>query len=420
MRNTCILGKAVFDALQGFGLTNNPERKKIVAFTRDGCSTNNAAMNLLQGFLFNETLDIKCVSHAAANVGKELYTSCPLAVKFITYFNQMLNTSTDARLKYASLIETEVKRYHSNIRWFYHQESASQILKYWPKVIEMINDPGSFTPEIRDKLKTLLRDESDEIRLELSLFEDAAVPLAKLCYKQEGDGFLIPTTYDHWQSILSLLLAFFDGRKALENVKKMALALHPDDPEERDESVRSTTMKLSEAIRKMNDTTTKPDKLSSTILMFQACRLLNYKFISKTPYQSLVQREPGGIIVGEIQLLFKLIGGDSDTSLSPFIDELRLYQERSIQFVGRINVDNHDPSEHILDFWKENVLTLPNFAELARRIACCSPSSATVERLFSLLASFNDNQQSALADYAKARTMIRYNQIFRDHRNETL
>jgi len=76
--------------------------------------------------------------------------------------------------------------------------------------------------------------------------------------------------------------------------------------------------------------------------------------------------------------------------------------------------DIDEPGIKILSFWKANVLTTPNFALLARKIACLSPSSATVERLFSLLNSFNDNQANALADYAKARCLIRYNNIFRE------
>ncbi|MFO0006369.1 MAG: hypothetical protein ACK559_35125, partial [bacterium] len=117
--------------------------------------------------------------------------------------------STMARLKFKALIQTGIKRFSGDIRWYYLQDSASQIYKFWPQVLLLIADEDDFTPSIRTKLTSLLEEDLNTIRLELSLLEDVAIPLAKLCYKQEGDGFLIPSTYDHWYNILSVLNDLF-------------------------------------------------------------------------------------------------------------------------------------------------------------------------------------------------------------------
>ena len=414
-----LVGAALADSLMKFGLMDSKKRTKVIAFIRDGCSTNTAALRNLQ-FLFPKSIDIKCISHASNNIGVVLYESCKYAVKFVSTFNNMLNTSNNARIKFRSLINKEVKRYTGDIRWYYIQDCASQIFKFWPQVILLINDEDDFTPALRTKLKALLEEHLSTIRLELGLFQDVALPLYKLCYKQEGDDFLIPTTYDHWYSVLNLLKDLLESRKLLDNVIEVATDLYPDDVLTRNEAVSNTRMKIHPCVHKMTETSSLPDKLLHTLNIFRACRLLDYKFIANTPLPSIIHHVPGEMIRGEIIYLFHLpfFPTGNDVYLQPFIDELKSYQENSITYIDERNNENDDSSDDdssdsYLHFWSQNVITLPNFSDLAFKMVTCTPSSATVERLFSLLSCFNDNQTTALADYAKARTMIRYNHNFR-------
>ena len=104
--------------------------------------------------------------------------------------------------------------------------------------------------------------------------------------------------------------------------------------------------------------------------------------------------------------------------LIPFVDELPTYQLLSQEFDAGRTPEDDKLTDGCLLFWKQNVITLPAFSELAQKMAACSPSSATVERLLSLLSTFHDNQSNALADYAKARTMIRYNYNFRRNNHD--
>jgi len=365
--------------------------------------------------LYPQFIDLKCISHASCNVGLKLFDSCTIAVKFIGIFNNMMNTSSRARSVFRELIHSEVKRYTSDIRWFYRQEVSSQVLKYWEEVVTLINHEETFAAAVRNKLKTLVQGNEADILLELSLLEDAGIPLAKLCYYQEGDGFLIPTTFDHWNEVKNLLQDFVEGRKLLPRVTTTSLELFPNDIDLREEKYYETSSKILSCLQKMNDSTNLSDKHLSTLTTFRACRILDYRFIAKTPYESIVHTLPNNQVQGEIVQLLHLPFILNDIHLQPFVVEMQSYHEISRATVqSQTGEEDDDPAKNILCFWKRNVLTLPNFAELARKIACLSPSSATVERLFSLLSSFNDNQGSALADYAKARCMIRYNHIFRE------
>jgi hypothetical protein len=262
----------------------------------------------------------------------------------------MLNTSNNARVKFRNIIETGIKRFSGDIRWYYLQDCASQIVKYWPQVLSLINDEDDFTPAIRIKLKSLLEEHMCTIRLELALFEDVAIPLSKLCYKQEGDSFLIPTTYDHWFSILSLLQAFFDGTKPLETVSKIALELYPNDHLERNEAIVNTRLKMYDCIQKMNDTSSSQDKHHFTLKIFRACRLLDFKFVAVTPLLSLAQHTHGQHVRGEIIELFNLpfihTGQIGDvTCLLPFVQEMTTYQQISRQFIA----DNSEQEDSVSD-----------------------------------------------------------------------
>ena len=398
---------------------NTPEnRTKVKAFIRDGCSTNTAAINMLRHFGFSHMMDIKCISHASSNVGKVLHESCKLGTKFVHRFNKMMNVSSEARKVFRELISTEVKRYTSDIRWFYIQEVSSQLFKFWPRVIELINNTGSFSKEIRTKLKNMIEDNEKDIRLELALFEDAAVPLARLCYFQEGDGFLSPTTYDHWHKVLSLLHDYVDTRKVLSNVKTIATVLHPQDPLARDAAITRTRLKLNDCVVKMFSSTNDHDKLLSTLNTLRAFRLLDYRFIAKSTLPSLYRTEDDDLILGEITQLLGLPDFRTDENeLKPYIQELSLYHRLSQTEVAlyedAVDTVKAKVSTLLLSFWAKHVIELPYFSTLAKKVATISPSSATVERLFSLLASFNDNQSNALADYCRNRVVIRYNELFR-------
>ena len=294
------------DALSSFSFFNKEQRNKILAFVRDGCSTNTAALNLMRLFGYSHCIDLKCISHASSNIGKKLYESCQMAVTFIGKCNNMMNTSNEARLRLRTLINCEIKRYTTDIRWFYMQEVASQLYKFWPQAVQLINDVDDFCPAIRSKLQAMLEENNNEIRLELALFEDAAVAIAKLCYKQEGDGFLVPTTYDHWHFVLSLLKDYVENRKELSCVRKTANELFPNDPAGRDEAINLTKLKLNECLQKMYETTNGNDKLLSTINTLRACRLLDYRFVAKTPLPSLFTEYENNHFGGEIVQLLNL------------------------------------------------------------------------------------------------------------------
>ena len=66
--------------------------------------------------------------------------------------------------------------------------------------------------------------------------------------------------------------------------------------------------------------------------------------------------------------------------------------------------------EEKLAWWAAQSDTLPHWAGVVKKLLVIQPSSASAERVFSLLKNaFNDQQDNALEDYLEASVMIRYN-----------
>ena len=69
-----------------------------------------------------------------------------------------------------------------------------------------------------------------------------------------------------------------------------------------------------------------------------------------------------------------------------------------------------DDSVCPLNWWKQNSTDLPKWSAAATKVLLIQPSSATTERVFSLLkASFSEQQDHSLQDYIEASLMFQYN-----------
>ena len=91
--------------------------------------------------------------------------------------------------------------------------------------------------------------------------------------------------------------------------------------------------------------------------------------------------------------------------------ELDMYKENS---KGLVMGDEHDMDEYtckLLKFWERRRLSLPHFAKAAAIAFSMTPSSASVERIFSLYKSmFGTEQLHALRDYIQSAMMLNFNE----------
>ncbi len=62
-----------------------------------------------------------------------------------------------------------------------------------------------------------------------------------------------------------------------------------------------------------------------------------------------------------------------------------------------------------VDWWAAHCETLPNWAAVVKKLLLIQPSSASAERVFSLLNTFSSQQEHALEDCLESSAMLRYN-----------
>ena len=68
------------------------------------------------------------------------------------------------------------------------------------------------------------------------------------------------------------------------------------------------------------------------------------------------------------------------------------------------------PDVDTLDWWMNHSEDLPNWSSAAQMVVLVQPSSAAVERVFSILkASFGHLQDNSLQEYIESSLMLQYN-----------
>ena len=94
---------------------------------------------------------------------------------------------------------------------------------------------------------------------------------------------------------------------------------------------------------------------------------------------------------------------NDDATIANLAQELPLYLAAS----DGVTVTCEDDK---LTWWANHKETLPLWSSLVKRLLLIQPSSASAERVFSLLTNaFGSQQESALQDYLEASVMLRYN-----------
>ena len=97
-------------------------------------------------------------------------------------------------------------------------------------------------------------------------------------------------------------------------------------------------------------------------------------------------------------------------------NDLPAYLTTAAAWLSNVEIDRNDMADYtekVLLFWRTNAPKFPAWGRLARVFLSIAPSSAAVERIFSLSKNmFGDAQLSALADHVQGSLMLRANKRF--------
>ena len=155
-----------------------------VAYARDSCSTNYAAVKRLLPLSING-LNMLCFAHTLHNTGKHLYL--PVLEEFITPWLQLIPKPGAARLRWQAILGKCVSSY-STVRWWSRWEIMEELALNFGALPQFLTDLSNdgIGDATTKKMLNMVKHQHKELELELA----AVLSCERLCratYRMEGD-----------------------------------------------------------------------------------------------------------------------------------------------------------------------------------------------------------------------------------------
>lgn len=237
-------------------------------------------------------------------------------------------------------------------------------------------------PKSREKLLQLVDMRSDKLQIELAVNYDVGEPFVKATYTLEGDGPLALKCYEVLGGVKAAVqVRHWPNTAAV--AKKIASQQH---------SEQSWMQYAFNCVKPGFDYfTAKFDgELRPIVDAFKSARLFDPTKVS--------DMKPDAAAINTLRS-FKFL--DSDEIIKNLKFELPTYIAAADGVALTV-----DP----LDWWERHFEALPHWATACKKVLLCQPSSAAVERVFSLLNNhFGHSQYSSLEDYVEIAIMLQYN-----------
>jgi len=351
----------------------------VVATMRDRASVNNVAIRTMK-IIYQNFLDIGCFSHTLDLVGNHF--KFPNLTEFVGTWLALFSHSTKTKFLWKEQTGKAMASY-SQTRWWSKWEVMQQLLVQFGDIKPFLTKNTEIGPHTRPRLLSFFEDTQklNYLKIELAAVVDWGESFVKATYNLEGDGPLAFTCYEAIQTVIKSIQV-----SNIPNVQAVAKDISPN--------LTTQTRLITHAkqcvqpgleyFKQQLDTS-----LKIPLMAFKAARLINPTVIRNlNPEASTV----------DLLRSFPFITADNITNLKA---ELPVYLAKS---------EDLDDSVDKLLWWKNQETSLPTWCAVVKKILLVQPSSAAVERVFSLLNSaFGDQQDQSLQDYIEASVMLRYN-----------
>ena len=354
----------------------------LLAAIRDGASVNGAALRQLS-FFYPNMMDIVCFSHTIDNVGNHFQFN--VLDSFTRYWVSLFSRSHTARLLWKERTGISMNS-QSETRWWSKWEILRQVADFFGDVEPFLRENETICPANRQHLLNIIDNPQDlqDLRLELAAIVDAGVYFVKATYYLEGDGPLIFSCYEklsavsqavavgHYPITTAVAREIASGDAALQNqlVAQAKACIQP--------GLNFFQQKFSV-------------QFHTVVRAFKVARLC---------------------CTIQVQVLKPTADSLEEFRNYPFLNDdsciASLAQELPAYLAAAEGVTVSNESEKV-DWWAAHRETLPNWAAVVKKLLLIQPSSASAERVFSLLNTFSSQQEHALEDCLESSVMLRYN-----------
>jgi len=360
-----------------FGISS----QNIISAMRDRASANNVAMRTLK-VVYPKLLDVGCFSHTLDLVGN--YFKVPNLTEFLTYWLQLFSHSVKCKFLWQELTGKAMATY-SHTRWWSKWELMSQILVQFGDVKPFLQKNTDIGASTRPKLLAFFddREKLNHLKMELAVVVDFGEEFVKGTYSLEGDGPLALFTYETIQKVVSSIEI---GN--IPNVQAVAKSISST-PAVQQQLVAYARNCVEPAVKYFKQQLA--SNLKTPLEAFKAAQLLNP---NKVKFMHLDASSVDAL------------------SLFPFFtqEQIVALKKELPSYLAKVRSTGDDSDIDCLKWWKSHESTLPVWSDATKRVLVVQPSSAAVERVFSILnTAFGNYQQNSLQDYIEVSTMLKYN-----------
>ncbi|CAN0189541.1 unnamed protein product, partial [Ectocarpus sp. 8 AP-2014] len=361
----------------------------------DSCAANRLAIDSLL-LVFRFAVVIPCFSHTFNNIGKQLV--CDEIDVFLGKLHTLLSHSAFAKDLFRKEVgvrppETPGRRWGSSF------ERDEVIAVNWPGVGKFVEKYES-QDDTKSKAVKFMRDDLAKLRddgkaqslvfqLQLALTVDVGRIITSATIFLEGDMPLVLRNKlelpDH---------GIFTEDVPLPNVAALVAKeiAQGNDMGATADLIQSERQDMLDALRRYAHErigSHSEAKLAETMKLFKAAKLTDFTYMKTHKYSN-----------DKIRSL----------SLFPFVDDDMmdgLLKEKNDFYVAATDTDTDYDN---MTFWSDNKRILPTWHELVLGIVLLQPSSAFMERVFSILrCCFSERQESVYSDRICASALLKYN-----------
>jgi hypothetical protein len=335
---------------------------------------------ILEG-LCQYAVDLNCFSHTLDHVGDHVCT--PEADTFISTLLQLQGQSQLAKVIWRSVCG-KMPPSVSPTRWWSRFEFAAIVLGNWNAIDQYIT--ALLDKDCCTVLTTALRASIDsgkkeKVFLQLRVVTAVMLPFVKATYNLEGDEFLAPFAYD----CLSTLSNICND--------PAAVLMQANVPVE-DESLACIKPALKYFVRRMADDCAARMTALKCAVLWNPTRVRHRK-------------------LEDVRLLPRVFNWPeitSPTCLDGLLSEWNAYQALAATFTFPPNSSTSEQANYLWNWWGDQRASLPTWCKLASLFALLQPSSATAERVYSIVRrKFSSRQLRANMPYIEGAVMLEYN-----------
>ncbi|CAN0084645.1 unnamed protein product, partial [Laminaria digitata] len=389
----------VMAALARMGL----KPKKCVAFMYDSCAANlKAIRTVVLKMFYKKAVGMQCNSHLLNNTGGRM--DCELTSQFLSGIKLLFSRSYKNRARYAAGVGKAYKHVNA-VRWGAAHDCNQDIMENLVEVEQVLrglktSDGKPSKPAQR--LVKLLNHPIDGllVKLQLAILCDVGQVITRATYALESDTPMIEKAWDIIQTVVTSLGIDKDQLTDpfLPNtddvIREAAKGLTGIAHDLKTTEVRALVLTCMEDLREYAFERFGGHAgatFAGQLLMYKAARAIDPKFI-------LLH---AGVNEVDVQGLARF------RFVTP-----QLLSELKTELVSYFAIVKSLPSHTIAtrDFWLAHRQQLPVWFGLVRKLWLIQPSSAMMERAFSVMNNiFGAQQTTALNDLFEISVMLRHN-----------